>query len=93
MRRNPSAVGTCVARRADERSQREVLQLSVIEYIAELPVSYLLAVRIQHTRQELIAEQAETTGSEVEQRADARIRLSVVITEPPSKLPNSLAIR
>ena len=62
-------------------SQREVLHLSVIEYIAEVPVGYLLAVGIQHAGQELIAEQAKITGSEVEQRADARVRLPVVVAE------------
>jgi len=53
------------------------------ELIAGEDINYMPAISIEWSNLELVSEQIEITGSEIEQRADTRIGLTVVISKMP----------
>ena len=53
------------------------------ELIAGEDINYMPAISIEWSNLELISKQVEVTGSEIEQRADTRIGLTVVISKMP----------
>ena len=53
------------------------------ELIAGEDINYMPAIGIEWSNLELVSKQVEVTGSEIEQRADTRIGLTVVISKMP----------
>ena len=61
----------------------EITELLLSELVTREDINYVPAISIEWSNLELISKQVEVTGSEIEQRADARIGLTVVISKMP----------
>ena len=61
----------------------ERTELIFVELITGEDINYVPAIGIKWPNLELISKQVEITGSEIKERADARISLSIVISEMP----------
>ena len=67
--------------RADSQAVYSLTKALVAKAVTAINVDDVTAIGIQWSGGELITEQFEVALRKVEQRADARIRLAVVVTE------------
>src|SRR5947209_6666804 len=66
---------------ARSRADGQALEHAAIKGVAEERIDYVVAVSVQRAYLELITQHVEQARREVEQRADARIGLAVIVAE------------
>src|SRR5262245_13629235 len=75
---------------AEVQAFQRLAETAFAEYVVRIDIGYMTAISVEHANGELVAEQSEIAGDEIEQRTDGRIGLAVVIAEMSFEIAGKL---